>query len=127
MSRGHAAPSVELSAVVQYIATWSDGGTDVQQTSKGPPKDIFPSGPPTDGNFGGDGVSCASGYESDGQGGCIPFGKGDYGFEDVGPPSEEQSPPSEETFNEPPPEPEPIPESAPEPLPTTGAVIKDNF
>jgi hypothetical protein len=31
---------------------------------------------------GGDGTSCNEGYESDGDGGCIPFGSGDYGFDD---------------------------------------------
>ena len=34
------------------------------------------------GPYGGDGTSCGSGYEEDGSGGCIPFGTGDYGFED---------------------------------------------
>lgn len=66
---------------------------------KGPPKDIFPSGPPTDRNFGGEGVSCGEGYEGDGQGGCIPFGTGDYGFDN----SEEENfdSGSDEGFTEP--------------------------
>ena len=42
-------------------------------------KDDFSGG---SGNFGGDGVSCGEGYEEDGRGGCIPFGTGDYGFDD---------------------------------------------
>ena len=37
------------------------------------------------GSYGGDGASCGDGYESDGQGGCIPFGTGNYGFENNGP------------------------------------------
>ena len=86
-------------------------------------------------NFGGDGTSCASGYESDGQGGCIPFGIGDYGFDDSGEESFDSGtssgeetftePSQEETFNEPEPEPEPeeSPQEEPESDGMTGAFI----
>jgi|TARA_Y100000310_G_scaffold149698_1_gene149045 hypothetical protein len=50
----------------------------------------------SDGNFGGDGVSCDEGYESDGSGGCIPFGTGDYGFDDE-PTQDDNSGSSEDT------------------------------
>jgi|TARA_B100000315_G_scaffold258846_1_gene312425 hypothetical protein len=49
----------------------------------------------------GDGISCNEGYESDGSGGCIPFGTGDYGFDE---PVQEQLP-----VDEPAPEPTPEP------------------
>jgi hypothetical protein len=81
------------------------------------------SNPDYDPTFGGDGVSCNEGYESDGQGGCIPFGTGDYGFDD--PNSDSYSTDYDES---PPPETEPEPEqeSAPEQEEPTGAAITGN-
>ena len=55
------------------------------------------SNPDYDPRFGGDGVSCASGYESDGQGGCIPFGTGDYGFDETEPTTDDNSGSSDDT------------------------------
>jgi len=80
------------------------------------------SSPDYDPSLGGDGVSCNDGYESDGSGGCIPFGTGDYGFDDV--------------LEEPVPEPEPTPEPTDDASSsddgsggdgTTGAVVSDFY
>jgi len=69
-----------------------------------------------------DGSSCDEGYEWSGSG-CIPFGTGDYGFDDSS--GETTSPPPEPT---PTPSPEPAPAPSSEPTPEssgiTGGVIQ---
>ena len=74
-----------------------------------------------------DGSSCDEGYEWSGSG-CIPFGTGDYGFDDSG--GETSSPPEPTPTPTPAPSSEPTPTPAPSSEPTpessgiTGGVIQ---
>jgi len=86
-----------------------------------------------DGVYGGDGTSCGEGHEEDGQGGCIPFGTGDYGFEDDGSqygpgegPGEPEDYAGEAPSEEPPPQDEPAPEPESDPV-ITGEVFLEYY